>query len=61
MFYKGYRIDQQALYDGLSLKNRKEGKNDFFSYAYCLENSMDRGAWRATVHEVTESQTGPSN
>ena len=23
----------------------------------CLENSMDRGAWRATVHGVTESQT----
>ena len=22
----------------------------------CLENSMDRGAWRATVHGVTESQ-----
>ena len=22
-----------------------------------LENSMDRGAWRATVHEVTKSQT----
>ena len=21
----------------------------------CLENSMDRGAWPATVHEVTES------
>ena len=21
----------------------------------CLENSMDRGAWRATVHGVTES------
>ena len=21
----------------------------------CLDNSMDRGAWRATVHEVTES------
>ena len=21
----------------------------------CLENSMDRGAWRATVQEVTES------
>ena len=20
----------------------------------CLENPMDRGAWRATVHEVTE-------
>ena len=23
----------------------------------CLENSMDRGAWRATVHGVTKSQT----
>ena len=21
-----------------------------------LENSMDRGAWQATVHEVTKSQ-----
>ena len=21
----------------------------------CLENSMDRGAWRATVHEAKES------
>ena len=23
----------------------------------CLENSMDRGAWRATVHGVGKSQT----
>ena len=23
----------------------------------CLENSMDRGAWQATVHRVTKSQT----
>ena len=23
----------------------------------CLENSMVRGAWRATVHGVTKSQT----
>ena len=23
----------------------------------CLENSMDRGAWRSTVHGVTKSQT----
>ena len=23
----------------------------------CLENPMDRGAWRATVRGVTESQT----
>jgi len=26
----------------------------------CLENSMDREAWWATVHEVTESWTGLS-
>ena len=23
----------------------------------CLENSMDRGGWRVTVHEVTKSWT----
>ena len=27
----------------------------------CLVNPTDRGAWRATVHEVTESQTRLSN
>ena len=25
---------------------------------FCLENPMDRGAWRATVHGVTKSRTG---
>ena len=28
---------------------------------YCLEDSMDRGAWWATVHGVTKSQTQLSN
>ena len=27
----------------------------------CLENSMDGGAWQATVHGITKSQTGLSN
>ena len=27
----------------------------------CLENPMDRGAWRAIVHGVAESQTQLSN
>ena len=27
----------------------------------CLENSIDRGAWRATVYEVAKSQTQLSN
>ena len=33
-----------------------EGNDYPFQYS-CLENSMDRGAWRATVHGVTESWT----
>ena len=28
---------------------------------YCLENPMDRGAWRATVDRVAKSQTQLSN
>ena len=27
---------------------------------FCLENSMNRGAWQAAVHVVTKSQTGVS-
>ena len=27
----------------------------------CLENPMDRGAWRAIVHEVAKSQTQLNN
>ena len=26
----------------------------------CLENSMDRGAWKATIHGATKSQTRQS-
>ena len=32
------------------------GHSDSFQYS-CLENLMDRGAWRATVHGVTMSLT----
>ena len=28
---------------------------------FCLENSMDRGAWRATAHGIVKSQTQPSD
>ena len=27
----------------------------------CLENSMDKGAWQATIHGVPKSQTRPSD
>ena len=33
-----------------------EGNGNPFQYS-CLENSMDRGAWRAMVHGVTKGQT----
>ena len=33
-----------------------EGHGNRLQYS-CLENLMDRGAWRATVHGVTKSQT----
>ena len=37
---------------------RSPGVGNGNSLQYCgLENPMDRGAWRATVHGVTESQT----
>ena len=32
------------------------GNSSLLRYS-CLENSMDRGAWRATVHGVEKSQT----
>ena len=33
-----------------------EGNRNPFQYS-CLENSMDRGAWQATVYGVAKSQT----
>ena len=31
-----------------------EGNSNLLKYS-CLEKSMDRGTWQATVHEVTKS------
>ena len=33
-----------------------EGNGNPLQYS-CLENTMDSGAWRATVHGITKSQT----
>ena len=38
----------------------REGNGNTLQYS-CLENSRDKGAWRATVHRVTESRTGSSD
>ena len=40
---------------GLGSKLAGEGSGNLLQYS-CLENSMDRGAWWATVHGVTKSQ-----
>ena len=37
-----------------------EGNGNPLQYS-CLENSMDRGAWWATVHGVAKSRTGLSD
>ena len=37
---------------------RSPGEENGYPLQYsCLENSMDRGDWRATVHGVAKSQT----
>ena len=37
---------------------RSHGEGNGYPLEYfCLENPMDRGAWRDTVHEVAKSQT----
>ena len=37
-----------------------EGNSNPLQYS-CLENAMDRGAWRATIHGVTKTQTQLNN
>ena len=39
-----------------SERSPREGNGNPLQYS-SLENPMDRGAWRATVHRVTESDT----
>ena len=41
---------------------RSPGEGNGYSVRYfCMENSMDRGAWQATVHGVSKCQTRLSN
>ena len=48
-------IRDGCLFPG-SGRSPGEGNGNPLQYS-CLENPMDRGAWRATVHEVAKSQT----
>ena len=41
---------------------RSPGEGDGYSLQYsCLENPMDRGAWRDTVHGIAKSLTQMSD
>ena len=42
----------------ISVSRRSAGVGNCYPLQYsCLENAMDRGAWRATVHVVAKSRT----
>ena len=47
---------QETQVQSLSQEDPLERGTATLQYS-SLENSMDRGAWWATVHEVTKSQT----
>ena len=48
--------------DSIPGSGRSLGEGNGYPLLYsCMENSMDRGAWQATVHGVTKSQTQLSN
>ena len=47
-------VDPGSIPGSRSYPGERNGK--LLQYS-CLENSVDRGAWRATVHEISESDT----
>ena len=48
---------QETQVESLGWENPLEGRHDNPLQYSCLENPMDRGAWRSTVREVAKSQT----
>ena len=54
-----YNVGDPGSIPGLG-RSPGEGNGNPFQYSY-LENPMDRGAWEAAVHGVTNSRTRLSN
>ena len=54
-----YNAGDMGSISGLG-RSPGEGNVNLLQYS-CLENSMDGGAWQATVHGVTKSLTGLSD
>ena len=53
-----YNVGDPSLTPGLG---RSPGEGNGYPLQYsCLEDFMDRQAWRATVHGVTKNRTGVS-
>ena len=54
---KNLSVRQETQVLSLGLEDpRGEGNGNLLQY-FCLENPTDQGAWWATVHGVTKSQT----
>ena len=50
-------VEDSGSISGLG-RSPEEGNDYDYPLQYsCLENSMDRGAWQATVHEITKRWT----
>ena len=49
-------INLELVRDSQALCQTGEGNSNPLQYS-CLENLMDQGAWRATVHSITKSRT----
>ena len=54
-----YNVGDPGLIPGWG-RSPGEGNDNPLQYS-CLENPMDRGVWRATVHGVTKSRRQPGN
>ena len=52
---------QKTLVPSLSWEDSPGEGNGYPLQSSCLENSMDRGAWWATIYGVAESRTRLSN
>ena len=48
---------QETQVQALGQEDPLEEEMATHSQYFCLENSMDRGDWRDTVHRVAKSQT----
>ena len=57
-FPSGSNSKESACNESIPRSGRYPGEGNCYPLQYsCLEHSMDRGAWQATVHGVAKSRT----